>query len=87
MPSVSKDFVKDKGRAERWTGLRQDSGDPLVYAPRAKEVYEGIGVDYRKHPIIYSDALTDDKALKIKKQCDELGFTCMQNYILRSVSL
>ncbi|THH12093.1 hypothetical protein EW145_g221 [Phellinidium pouzarii] len=71
-----RDFVKDKARASRWTGLRQDSGDPMVYAPRAKVAFGSIGIDYRTRSIIYSDALTSDKALKIKEQCDEIGFTC-----------
>lgn len=68
--------MKDKARAERWSGLRQDSGNPMVYAPRAKEIYESMGIDYKKKSIIYSDALTVDKALKIKEQCDEVGFAC-----------
>ncbi|KAL5532607.1 NPT1 [Sanghuangporus sanghuang] len=71
-----KDFTKDRDRALRWTGLRQDSGDPLVYAPRAKEIYQSMGIDQRTKSIIYSDALTDEKALKIKAQCDEVGFPC-----------
>lgn len=72
-----KDFAADPARAYRWTGLRQDSGDPLTFAPRAKECLDSIGADHRHWSIIYSDALTDEKALAIKKQCDELGFTCM----------
>lgn len=48
----------------------------MVYAPRAKEIYESMGIDYKKKSIIYSDALTVDKALKIKEQCDEVGFAC-----------
>lgn len=48
----------------------------MVYAPRAKEIYESMGIDYKKKSIIYSDALTVDKALKIKQQCDEVGFAC-----------
>ncbi|PAV24028.1 nicotinate phosphoribosyltransferase [Pyrrhoderma noxium] len=71
-----KDFVKDKERALRWSGLRQDSGDPLAYAPRAKEIYDSMGIDFRTRSIIYSDALNIEKALKIKAQCDEIGFTC-----------
>jgi len=74
--SFFKDFVRDTERARRWSGLRQDSGDPLHYAPRAREIYESMGIDYREKMIIYSDALTLDKALKIKAQCDEIGFTC-----------
>ncbi|OJT09538.1 hypothetical protein TRAPUB_13983 [Trametes pubescens] len=70
------DFVRDPHFAQHWTGLRQDSGDPFAYAPRAKAVYERLGVDYRTKTIIFSDALTVDKALALKKQCDELGFKC-----------
>ncbi|EJF55844.1 nicotinate phosphoribosyltransferase [Dichomitus squalens] len=71
-----KDFLANKHFAEHWTGLRQDSGDPFVYAPRAKEIYQQLGVDHTKKIIIYSDALNVDKALQLKKQCDELGFKC-----------
>lgn len=69
------EFVKDSKRAERWTGLRQDSGDPFVYAPRAREIYQSMNIDHTTKTIVYSDALTVDKALGLKKQCDEVGFT------------
>lgn len=48
----------------------------MVYAPRAKEIYESMGIDYKKKSIIYSDALTVHKAFRIKQQCDEVGFAC-----------
>jgi len=69
------DFVKDPERAKRWTGLRQDSGDPFVYAPRAREIYQSMNIDHTSKVIVYSDALNVEKALALKKQCDELGFT------------
>lgn len=69
------DFVKDPERAKRWTGLRQDSGDPFVYAPRAREIYQSMNIDYTSKLIVYSDALNVEKALALKKQCDEVGFT------------
>ena len=72
----SQDFLANKHFAEHWIGLRQDSGDPFIYAPRAKEIYQQLGVDHTKKTIVYSDALNVDKALKLKKQCDELGFKC-----------
>ncbi|KAF5375636.1 hypothetical protein D9757_008554 [Collybiopsis confluens] len=67
-------FLFNPERAKRWHGLRQDSGDPLAFAPMAKEVYEKMKIDHREKMIIYSDALTLDKALKLKKQADEIGF-------------
>ena len=75
-PSHAQDFIAHPHFAQRWTGLRQDSGDPFAFAPRAKQVYEQLGVDYTKKTIIFSDALNVEKALKLKKQCDELGFKC-----------
>ncbi|EPQ59135.1 nicotinate phosphoribosyltransferase, partial [Gloeophyllum trabeum ATCC 11539] len=71
-----KDFVKDPARARRWKALRQDSGDPYVYAPRAKEIYESLGIDYKEKMIIFSDSINMEKALGLKKQCNELGFPC-----------
>ena len=57
--------------------MRQDSGDPFVYAPRAREIYQSMNVDHTTKVIVYSDGLTVDKALALKKQCDEVGFTGM----------
>ncbi|KAI6155346.1 Quinolinate phosphoribosyl transferase [Pisolithus tinctorius] len=71
-----KEFSQDRERVAKWQGLRQDSGDPLVFAPAARAMYEGVGVDYRTKSIIYSDAVTLEKALALKKQCTEIGFPC-----------
>jgi nicotinate phosphoribosyltransferase len=65
--------VTDPERARRWTGLRQDSGDPFAFGPRVKEVYESLGIDPREKLIIYSDSLSVDKALRLRKQASELG--------------
>jgi len=70
-----KTFATDRARAQRWAGLRQDSGDPYVFAPNAKAVYESMGIDSREKLIIFSDSLDLNKALGLKKQCDEIGFT------------
>ena len=37
-------------------------------------MYESIGVGHESKTLVYSDALTVDKCLAIKRQCDELGF-------------
>jgi nicotinic acid phosphoribosyltransferase len=68
------DFERDIERARRWRVLRQDSGDPFVFAPRAKEVYERLGINYRERTIIYSDSLDLEKTLALKKHCEEIGF-------------
>ncbi|KZP27314.1 nicotinate phosphoribosyltransferase [Athelia psychrophila] len=69
-----KDFAADPERAKRWTGLRQDSGDPFEFAPRAKVMYESVGIAPHEKSIIFSDALNLDKALRLKQQCGEIGF-------------
>jgi len=66
-------FTADAERARRWHGLRQDSGDPFVFAPQAKEVYEQLGISPSEKLIVYSDSLSVEKAIALKKQCDELG--------------
>ncbi|KAG7451014.1 nicotinate phosphoribosyltransferase [Guyanagaster necrorhizus] len=67
-------FVKVPDLAGRWTGLRQDSGDPFTFSLRAKAVYEKMGIDHRTKTITFSDALDIDKALKLQKQSEEIGF-------------
>lgn len=69
-----KNFAIDPDRPRRWKGLRHDSGDPFLFAPRAKEMYAALGIDHREKSIIFSDSLNLDKALQLKKQCDEIGF-------------
>lgn len=66
--------MQNPERARKWTGLRQDSGDPFIFAPRVKEIYQELGINYREKLMVYSDSLNVDKALKIQQQCHELGF-------------
>ncbi|KIK10325.1 hypothetical protein K443DRAFT_146280 [Laccaria amethystina LaAM-08-1] len=67
------DFVLDPVRAQRWIGLRQDSGDPFEFGPRVKNMYQSIGIDPADKTLVYSDALTVQKAVQIKKRCEEIG--------------
>lgn len=65
----------DSRRANQWKFLRQDSGDPKAFAPRAKQMYEERGIDHTQKGIIYSDALDFNKAKALHDQCQQLGFT------------
>lgn len=65
--------MTDPERARRWAGLRQDSGDPFTFGPRVKEVYESLDINPRDKLIIYSDSLNVEKAVRLKKQANELG--------------
>ncbi|KAG2071784.1 nicotinate phosphoribosyltransferase [Suillus decipiens] len=66
----------DNRRASQWKALRQDSGDPKVFAPRAMQMYEERGIDYRQKAIIFGDALDFEKAKELNEQCQLLGFKC-----------
>jgi len=68
--------VLSRERAARWSGLRQDSGDPFVFAPNAKKIYGKLGIDHTQKMIIFSDGLDVDKVLKLKAQSDAEGFLC-----------
>ncbi|KAJ2929255.1 hypothetical protein H1R20_g7825, partial [Candolleomyces eurysporus] len=68
-----REFTEDGPRAQRWTGLRQDSGDPFTFGPRVKEVYESLGIDPATKLLVYSDSLSTEKAVKIREQCTSLG--------------
>jgi len=57
----------------KWHGLRQDSGDPFLFAPRAKRFYESLDIDPSQKAFVYSDALDVDKVLQLKAQCNDLG--------------
>jgi nicotinate phosphoribosyltransferase len=72
--NIRQDFASDPDRARKWTGLRQDSGDPFLFGPRAKEVYESLGINPQDKLIVHSDALSVDKAVKLQKLSEEVGY-------------
>ncbi|CAE6408711.1 unnamed protein product [Rhizoctonia solani] len=67
-------FMADKARAERWRGLRQDSGDPFEFIAKARATYEQMCIDYRKKVIVFSDGLDVELSVKIQKAVDQAGF-------------
>lgn len=50
-------------------GVRQDSGDPLVFADRIIEHYISQHVDPKTRSIVFSDSLNVEKVLKIWEYC------------------
>lgn len=46
-----------------WRGLRQDSGDPMQFAKRARETYIGAKVDSTNKTLVFSDGLDLQKIL------------------------
>ena len=51
--------------AKLFDGLRHDSGDPLEWAEKAIAHYRKLRIDARTKRLVFSDALTVDKALAI----------------------
>ncbi|WP_346797156.1 nicotinate phosphoribosyltransferase [Halomonas sp. Bachu 37] len=56
--------------AKLFDGLRHDSGDPLLFAEKCIGHYESLGIDPQSKTLIFSDALTFDKAMQIKTTLD-----------------
>lgn len=46
------DFVSDPERANRWKGLRQDSGSPFKFISLAKEAFERVGADPKQSALL-----------------------------------
>lgn len=70
------DFFVEKERVARWIGMRQDSGDPLVFVDKIKNAYMAAGVECSDKLIVFSDSLNVEKAIELKAACDKIGFKC-----------
>lgn len=65
-----------KKHASLFTGLRQDSGDPLLFADKAIRRYEELRVNPQSKYIVFSDSLNVEKAISIKEYCQgKIGAT------------
>ncbi len=52
-------------QARDWKGLRQDSGDPIVFGEKAIEFYKSHGIDPATKLIVFSDGLDVDTIIRI----------------------
>ncbi|PSN69836.1 nicotinate phosphoribosyltransferase [Corynespora cassiicola Philippines] len=59
--------------ADVFTGVRQDSGDPLEFIKTMREFYDQQGVEGKK-TIVFSDSLNIDLCLKYKAAAEAQGF-------------
>jgi nicotinate phosphoribosyltransferase len=57
------DMTRDQ--AMDWRGLRQDSGDPIVFGEKAIKFYQKHGIDPRDKVIVFSDGLDVGQIIKI----------------------
>ncbi|MFA6526550.1 MAG: nicotinate phosphoribosyltransferase [Candidatus Buchananbacteria bacterium] len=61
-----RDFLAEQ--AEKWKGLRHDSGDPLIFGEKAINFYKSHGIDPKEKMIVYSDGLDVETIIKIHEQ-------------------
>lgn len=64
-------FLKNfsKKHAQLFTGLRHDSGDPLLFVEKVLKRYEQLKVDPKTKYLIFSDGLDIEKAWDIHRHC------------------
>jgi len=61
-----KDFTKEQ--AEKWRGLRQDSGDPIEFGYKALAFYNKHEINTKNKLIVFSDGLNIEKIYEIEKE-------------------
>lgn len=66
-----KDFTEDI--AQKCSGVRQDSGDPIAFVPRIVRHYKEHNVDPKTKTIVFSDSLDIERCLELKKWADKHG--------------
>lgn len=64
-------FLKDFSpeNTKHYTGLRHDSGDPIVWVNKVLNFYKSKGIDPMSKIVIFSDGLTIEGALKLNDYC------------------
>ena len=65
-------FLRDFGRdmAQKFVGLRQDSGNPKEIADKFINFYKSHGIDPMTKKALFSDSLNVEKVLDILKHCE-----------------
>ncbi len=60
----------NKKQAKLFDGVRQDSGDPLIFADRAVAHYKALGIDPLSKTIVFSDGLNVEAVGRIQAFCE-----------------
>jgi nicotinate phosphoribosyltransferase len=60
--------------AEIFTGVRQDSGDPLEYVKMMRQFYDSQNITTPKS-VVYSDSLNIDRCIQYKQATEAVGLT------------
>ena len=72
--TIAGDANEDPSYAQIFTGVRQDSGDPLEFLKKIHDFYNTQGITDKK-VIVYSDSLDVDKCCKYRAATEEAGLT------------
>ena len=64
---------KPRSYAETFTGVRQDSGDPVEFISLMREFYDKLGIKGKK-TIVFSDSLNIDLCIQYKAAAEAQGF-------------
>jgi len=59
----------DKKFAKLYDGVRQDSGDPRIFADKTIAHYKQLGIDPLTKTIVFSDNLNPNSAVELKDYC------------------
>ncbi|KAK9458104.1 Quinolinate phosphoribosyl transferase [Dipodascopsis uninucleata] len=62
--------------ASVYAGVRQDSGDPLLFIKKIAKFYDSIGIDKSKKVIVFSDSLDIAACKKYKQATENVGMLC-----------
>lgn len=57
--------------AKTYSGIRQDSGDPITFVQEAIDFYTQFNIDPKTKTVVFSDNLTVDRVLEIEKKVNK----------------
>lgn len=65
---------KGRSYAQIFTGVRQDSGDPMAFIKMMRDFYNNEGIKEKK-TIVFSDSLNVERCIKYMHAANEAGFS------------